>query len=55
MKLGDDADTSGAVYGQLAGGYYGVNGIPEEWLAKLLQREFIQKLALRLMGSSDRI
>lgn len=27
VNLGDDADTTGAVYGQLAGAYYGENGI----------------------------
>ena len=31
VNLGDDADTTGAVYGQLAGAYYGVEGIPEDW------------------------
>jgi ADP-ribosyl-[dinitrogen reductase] hydrolase len=29
VNLGDDADTTGAVYGQLAGAYYGEEGIPE--------------------------
>ena len=27
-NLGDDADTTTAIYGQLAGAYYGVEGIP---------------------------
>jgi len=27
-NLGDDADTTGAVYGQLGDAYYGVEGIP---------------------------
>lgn len=31
VNLGDDADTVGAVYGMLAGAYYGVNAIPTEW------------------------
>ena len=30
VNLGDDADTTGAVYGQLAGAYYGVSGLPDE-------------------------
>ena len=29
VNLGDDADTTGAVYGQLEGGWYGEQGIPE--------------------------
>ncbi|WP_269082514.1 ADP-ribosylglycohydrolase family protein [Aneurinibacillus tyrosinisolvens] len=35
VNRGDDADTTGAVYGQLAGAYYGVVGIPERWLSSL--------------------
>src|SRR5581483_1540192 len=30
-NLGDDADTTAAVYGQLAGAYYGEGGIPARW------------------------
>jgi len=30
-NLGDDADTTGAVYGQRAGAYYGFVSIPEDW------------------------
>jgi ADP-ribosyl-[dinitrogen reductase] hydrolase len=41
VNLGDDADTTGAVYGQLAGAYYGEQGIPEAWRAKLVQRDLI--------------
>ena len=29
MNLGDDADTTAAVYGQLAGAFYGEEEIPE--------------------------
>lgn len=35
VNLGDDADTTGAVYGQIAGAYYGLDGIPEKWLKKI--------------------
>ena len=45
VNLGDDADTTGAVYGQLAGAYYGVEGIPSEWRDKLALRERIEKFA----------
>ena len=31
VNLGNDSDTTGAVYGQLAGAYYGVEAIPLEW------------------------
>lgn len=48
VNLGDDADTTGAVYGQLAGACYGVNGIPEEWLRVLAQRDLIASFADQL-------
>lgn len=45
VNLGNDADTTGAIYGQLAGAHYGVDGIPEDWLNKLSHRALIEKLA----------
>ncbi|MBI5879787.1 MAG: ADP-ribosylglycohydrolase family protein [Chloroflexi bacterium] len=48
VNLGDDADTTGAIYGQLAGAYYGVEGIPAEWLGQLVKRDTIEALAARL-------
>jgi ADP-ribosylglycohydrolase len=48
VNLGDDADTTGAVYGQLAGAYYGVEGIPKDWLDKLAMRDVIERMAERL-------
>jgi len=49
VNLGDDADTTGAVYGQLAGAYYGLQSIPQEWLAKIALRTDIEKLAGQLL------
>lgn len=48
VNLGDDADTTGAVYGQLAGAFYGEEGIPEKWRNRLAKRELIENLADRL-------
>jgi ADP-ribosyl-[dinitrogen reductase] hydrolase len=48
VNLGDDADTTGAVYGQLAGAFYGDEAIPAEWRAKLALRDTIASLADRL-------
>lgn len=45
VNLGDDADTTGAVYGQLAGAYYGEKGIPAEWRERVAKRELIESLA----------
>jgi len=35
VNLREDADTTGAVYGQIAGAYYGYEAIPAHWRAKL--------------------
>ena len=35
VNLGNDADTVGAVYGQLAGAYFGFTGIPTEWTSQV--------------------
>jgi ADP-ribosyl-[dinitrogen reductase] hydrolase len=50
VNLGDDADTTGAIYGQIAGAFYGSEQIPPEWRAKLTMREAIIDLADRLYG-----
>jgi|SRR5947207_6266969 len=52
VNLGDDADTTGAVYGQLAGAFYGVQDIPQQWLAHLAQRQLIESLADQLFHQS---
>ena len=45
VNLGNDADTTGAIYGQLAGAFYGVNSIPEDWIERLAGHEFIAETA----------
>lgn len=47
-NLGNDADTTAAVYGQLAGAYYGERGIPSSWREKLAKRELIESMADKL-------
>ena len=47
-NLGDDADTTAAICGQIAGGYYGLSGIPEAWREKLYMREEIEGLGSQL-------
>ncbi len=48
VNLGDDADTTGAIYGQLAGAHYGLSGVPESWQAKVAKADLILILADRL-------
>ncbi|HTK05946.1 MAG TPA: ADP-ribosylglycohydrolase family protein [Ktedonobacteraceae bacterium] len=47
-NLGDDADTTAAVYGQLAGAFYGEENIPHEWRARLAQYQLIKDIAEQL-------
>lgn len=47
-NLGDDADTTAAISGQLAGAYYGRSGIPEDWLRVLYRAADIENIAIRL-------
>jgi len=50
VNLGDDADTTGAVYGQLAGVFYGESAITESWRRKLAYRDLIESFADRLLA-----
>jgi ADP-ribosyl-[dinitrogen reductase] hydrolase len=52
VNLGNDADTTGAIYGQLAGAFYGVNAIPEDWIERLIMRDFINQSADALFDFS---
>jgi len=47
-NLGNDADTTAAIYGQLAGAFYGLSGIPIEWRNILYQEKDIQGIACAL-------
>jgi len=47
-NLGDDADTTAAICGQVAGAYYGESCIPRRWLELLFMREEIGRLADKL-------
>jgi ADP-ribosyl-[dinitrogen reductase] hydrolase len=47
-NLGDDADTTAAIVGQIAGAHYGVEAIPKGWREKLYHYEEIDRLAISL-------
>jgi ADP-ribosyl-[dinitrogen reductase] hydrolase len=61
VNLGDDADTTGAVCGQLAGAYWGFEGIPPEWIDGLAKREELESAVraitslLPVRGDSDKM
>lgn len=47
-NLGNDADTTAATVGQLAGAFYGRSGIPASWLRTLHRADEIERMALAL-------
>jgi len=55
VNLGNDADSTGAVYGQIAGTYYSEDGIPTEWLSTLALRETIETYAEELFELSQAV
>jgi ADP-ribosyl-[dinitrogen reductase] hydrolase len=48
VNLGDDADTVAAIYGYLAGAYYGIESIPQRWKDALALRPLIHGIATEL-------
>ena len=48
-NLGDDADTTSAICGQVAGAFYGQSAIPAGWLDRLAMGQEIAELADRLL------
>lgn len=48
VNLGDDADTTGAVTGALAGLAYGLDSIPQEWLDQLAGYEEVRRIAVKM-------
>ena len=53
-NLGDDADTTAAIYGQIAGAHYGVDSIPPEWLERLTMSSEIMTMADSLWECANR-
>ncbi|WP_308639604.1 ADP-ribosylglycohydrolase family protein [Paenibacillus silvisoli] len=51
VNLGNDADTTGAIYGQLAGAFYGVESMPKRWVEPLAMKELILDYATELHQS----
>nr|CAG4715087.1 unnamed protein product [Naegleria fowleri] len=51
VRLGDDADTVACIYGQLAGCFYGVKGIPEPLISQLVLKDLLKIIATELYYS----
>jgi ADP-ribosyl-[dinitrogen reductase] hydrolase len=54
-NLGDDADTTAAICGQIAGAFYGLETIPIEWRRKIAWSEDIHDKAKKLYELGDLI
>ena len=52
VNLGNDADTTGAITGQLAGALYGASSIPSDWMDTLAWQERIAATAQTLFAQS---
>jgi hypothetical protein len=50
VAYGNDTDTTAAIAGGLAGIYWGIDGIPGEWLAGMRGREVVTPLVDRLLA-----
>jgi ADP-ribosylglycohydrolase len=53
VNLGNDADTTAAIYGQIAGAYYGIDGIPARWIDRLVYKDDIVDIARHLYAQSE--
>ena len=54
VNLGEDTDTVAAVAGGLAGLYYGYERIPEEWLARIAGRDYIENMCVKFNARLNR-
>lgn len=50
VNLGGDSDTAGAVFGGLAGAFYGYEALPERWVNGMVNKEMIGDVAEKLAG-----
>ena len=51
VNLGDDADTTGAICGQLAGAFWGESNIPEPLRSGLARRDMIEEALAGILGA----
>lgn len=54
-NLAGDADTVAAIYGQIAGSFYGVSSIRKDWVNKITYNTMIMKLAIQLYNKNHDI
>lgn len=49
VNLGDDADTVGAIYGGLAGAFYGTAAVPERWVREMKRMDLVDDVVRKLL------
>lgn len=54
-NLGDDADTTAAITGQVAGAFYGESGIPQKWLDAVAMANEIGEMAVQLSEAGEQL
>ncbi|TQV87990.1 ADP-ribosylglycohydrolase family protein [Aliikangiella coralliicola] len=52
-NIGNDADTTAAICGQIAGAYYGLDGIPQHWKSRLALYDEIDEMAVQLFSREN--
>ena len=53
MNLGGDSDSIGAVFGQIAGAYYGFGAIPERWVKAVKTWAKVDKLIEQFLDALE--
>lgn len=53
VNLGGDSDTIGAVFGQIAGAYYGFDAIPDRWVKAVKTWEKVDALIARFLDAVE--
>jgi ADP-ribosylglycohydrolase len=54
VNLGDDTDTTAAIYGQLAGAYYGYENLRKDWVDEVYAKKFIKYLSKWIAYEGER-
>lgn len=54
VNLGGDSDSIGAIYGQIAGAYYGFDAIPPRWVKAVKTPEAIEALVDGFVSTLER-
>lgn len=54
VAFGEDADSTGAVTGALAGAAYGASALPDSWRDRVQFRDRLEAEATRLLSHAER-